>query len=88
MTKPAAPLVTVDSSEVSHVVACSVCRASWVYLSKPTAEAEAQAHRLIERERALPRCSATGCSEYGVARGLCRSHYDRARYQTQKAGRA
>lgn len=79
--------VTVDSSDASHVVYCSICRASWVYLSKARAETEATAHRLIERERALPRCSETGCNEYGVTRGLCRPHYDRQRY-LGKAGRA
>lgn len=81
------PLVRVDSSDVSHVVHCSVCRASWVYLSKTLADIEAQAHRLIERERALPSCTELGCSEYGVARGLCRRHYDRVRYQPRKASR-
>lgn len=79
------PLVSVDSSNHSNVVYCSVCRGSWVYLSKATADAEAQSHRLIERERALPRCSEVGCSEYGVARGLCRSHYNAVNYRERRA---
>ncbi|QTX04121.1 hypothetical protein [Agromyces archimandritae] len=77
--------VIVDSTETTHVVYCSACRASWIYLDAVLAEERATSHRLIERERALPRCSVDGCSEYGVARGLCRPHYDRQRYQARKA---
>ncbi|MCD5345061.1 hypothetical protein [Agromyces sp. S2-1-8] len=87
MTEPTAPLVTVDSSDVSHVVACSICHASWVFLSRAFADEAAQAHRLIERERALPRCTVVGCGRYGVIRGMCRPHYDAARYDAQRAGR-
>lgn len=31
-------------------------------------------------------CSEAGCGEPVLARGLCRSHYYRARYQSQKGG--
>lgn len=67
-------IVAVDSSACSHVVHCTICRASWVFLSLAEAEAVATEHRLIEQERALPRCSHPGCTDYGVRRGLCWSH--------------
>ncbi|RZU66759.1 hypothetical protein EV379_3125 [Microterricola gilva] len=81
------PLVIVDSSACSHVVACSVCHGSWVFLSKTTADEEAQAHRLIERLAALPMCSEVGCKGNAVTRGVCRPHYDARRYQERKAPR-
>jgi hypothetical protein len=31
-------------------------------------------------------CSEPGCGKPGLAKGLCRSHYYRARYRAQKAG--
>src|SRR6218665_2168213 len=74
-------LVWVDWWGVSHVVVCSVCRASWVFLSKAQAVEQAQTHRAMERGRTLPRCVMVGCVDHGVAQGLCRSHYNRAHHK-------
>jgi hypothetical protein len=38
------------------------------------------------RGAARAACSVTGCGRPVLAKGLCRSHYYRARYRAQKAG--
>ena len=38
------------------------------------------------RAGARPLCNEAGCANPVLAKGLCRSHYYRARYRAQKAG--
>lgn len=47
------------------------------------------AHKLGSGRRASAKgaCSEAGCGSPVLAKGLCRSHYYRARYRAQKAGR-
>jgi hypothetical protein len=77
------PRVTVDSSDISHVVFCRYCMQAWIFMDLERAQAHARNHRTMEQTKDRVDCNE--CDEPATVGMLCRKHYQRAYRAARKA---